>query len=133
MALLPPERPGVYVISEQSWTNAPGLEARVRYVGKASNLRYSLGQAVAVLLGFGPSGALRYFHGRSRRLFGDDPPNGYGSSIAKSKQLYIGWHPLTGGECIDCEEAKLFQKFHPTGILSFAKIPRCSRPKHPTN
>jgi hypothetical protein len=104
MALIPPETKGVYVISDERWTQAPGPEALVRYVGKAGNLRYRL----TVLLGFGPSqlGKLRYFHSRSRRLFADNPPAGYGSSIVKTRNLFIGWRPLDGDECIDCVEAR---------------------------
>lgn len=123
----PPECQGIYVISERKWTDEPRLEADVRYVGKAGNLRWRLGQAVAVLLGFGPSGALRYFHGRARRIFRDI----CGSDIKKSATLFIGWRELTSGECVDCEEAKLFRKFYDTGKLSHAKMPKCSRPNHP--
>ena len=131
--MLPPESPGVYVISEQKWTGAPSEDARVRYVGKASNLRFRLGQSIAVLLGFGPptAGPNRYFHGRSRRLFDDRKPSGYDSNITATRKLFIGWHVLTDGECIDCIERQVFEEFEKTGLLSFARKPRCSRPRHP--
>ncbi|MGD0074692.1 MAG: hypothetical protein ABSD31_10170 [Candidatus Binataceae bacterium] len=119
----PPESQGVYVISETKWVKEPTNKDHVIYVGKAGTLRWRLGEIVAVLLGFGPSGELRYLHGRARRIFHSNCH----SDIAESAKLFLGWLEITSRECIDCEEAKLFDKFYPTGELNFAKKPKCSQ------
>jgi hypothetical protein len=124
--LRPPESQGLYVVSKGKWTDEPTKEAHVIYVGQAGILRRRVGELVAALLGFAPSGELRYLHGKGRRIFNElCHANG-----AESAKLYVGWTSVAGDECLDYEEGRLFRAFYESGQLLFKKVPDCKSRKH---
>ena len=48
----PPERAGVYVVSEKPWRDVPTEADKILYVGQAAYLRYQIQAAAFDLLGF---------------------------------------------------------------------------------
>jgi hypothetical protein len=61
----PPEKAGVYVVSDKPWEEVPATADGVLYVGQATYLRYQIGRLLCDLLGFtgdNPSGEEAYQH-----------------------------------------------------------------------
>ena len=61
----PPERTGIYVVSEEPWDDLPTEASRILYAGQAAYLRYQIGRLTCDLLGFtgdDPSAEEAYEH-----------------------------------------------------------------------
>jgi len=102
----PPEKAGVYVISEKPWEEVPATADGVLYVGQAAYLRYQIGRLLCDLLGFtgdNPSAEEAYQHKGGHSLWSHyclprqiEPAN-----------LYMGW--CSECLCIACAETKLLE------------------------
>ena len=106
----PPEAPGIYIVTENSWTGTPDVNSGVLYIGQTRYLRDRVGRLVAEILGFttetsGYSGS--YYHSGGPCLWTDYCLK----RNAEPLTLHVGW--LLGCKCLNCEESELIKKFHP--------------------
>lgn len=102
----PPERAGVYVISEKPWRDVPTEADQILYVGQAAYLRYQIGRLLCDLLGFtgdNPSSEEAYQHKGGHSLWSHYclPHK------IEPARLYLGWSSEC--LCIACAESKLLE------------------------
>lgn len=102
----PPEGPGVYIVSENSWRDLPTPDDNILYVGPAAHLRYHIGRLVCDLLGFtgdSPSPEEAYQHKGGHSLW-----SRYCLPFKiEPGRLYLAW--CSECLCVACAETKLLQ------------------------
>ena len=99
----PPEKAGVYVLSEKAWRDLPKKADGVIYVGQAAYLRYQIGRLLVDLLGFTGDSEEAYQHKGGHTLW---------SHYCLPRQiepadLYLGW--CSDCLCLACAETKLLE------------------------
>ncbi len=102
----PPERAGVYVVSEKPWRDVPTEADKILYVGQAAYLRYQIGRLLGDLLGFtgdNPSSEEAYQHKGGHSVWAHYC---LPRQIEPAK-LYLGW--CSECVCVACAEAKLLE------------------------
>jgi hypothetical protein len=103
-AQLPPEQPGVYVVTEQTWRNEPTSAAGPVYVGESSLLRGRIGDLISSACGF---------HGTlAGRHSGGITISNLGYNLF---ELYLAWLPMSGAsaESRTLEEDELIAALRP--------------------
>ncbi len=118
----PPERDGVYVISERSWEAEPTIECNPLYVGsntgKSERFRTRIGDLIADMFGF--YGAATTHHSGGQTL------NRYcGEKHLSPRVLYIGW--VEKCTCSRCVENDLYDCLKPE--LNKKRPARCKKHK----
>lgn len=101
-----PDAPGVYVVSERTWSGVPDRTGNLLYAGQAPYLRYRIGQLLCDLLGFtsdDPADGEAYEHRGGHLLWhrycvarGVEPMN-----------LYFAW--CAPCKCMDCALNRLLE------------------------
>lgn len=99
----PPEKAGVYVISERAWRGLPTKANAILYVGQAAYLRYRIGRLLCDLLGFTGDSEEAYQHRGGHTLW---------SNYCLPRQiepadLYLAW--CAECVCLACAESKLLE------------------------
>jgi hypothetical protein len=107
---LPPEIPGLYVVTEQTWTAQPSRSAGALYVGKSGVLRARIGEFVSSACGF---------HGTyAGRHSGGITVNEKYVRLAKHNPLdvWIACLPMQGAlpDQVAKAESELIGKLHPS-------------------
>ena len=102
--LRPPDAPGLYVLTERSWSRTPTGEANILYVGQARYLRYRIGQFLSELIGFtsdDPADKEAYQHRGGHQLW-------HRFCVRREIEpadLYLAWR--AEADCLDCAQAQL--------------------------
>lgn len=111
---LPPESPGLYVITERAWTDHPAQTDNVLYVGKSVSLRSRIGDFISSLCGFHGIHAGRHSGGISmneKYVRQGDEHN--------PLDIWIAWLPMQGalkGQLTQAE-AERIQEFCPRYVI----------------
>jgi hypothetical protein len=120
----PPEAPGVYIVSRDSWSGRPTASCQALYVGanpkRPTYFRQRVGFLVMAMLGF--SGDAGWRHDGGQRCW-----EWCCEKRIRPTDLYLGW--VVGMECVGCVEARLHMLLAPE--LSRKAPTRCS--KHPVS
>ena len=117
----PPESDEVYVVSEKSWRDRPGIECVPLYVGsntgKSPRFRTRIGDLMADMFGF--FGQQRGHHSGGQTLYKYCVTKGL-----NPKHLYIAWS--RNCLCVRCEETRLYHLFR-SSLLNKKEPPGCNK------
>ena len=121
----PPDRAGVYLVSQDGWHGSPTLDIGPLYVGattsQSARFRTRIGDLIADLFGFFDdndkghhSGAIKLWYWCNEKRI-------------EPFDLYLAW---AHADCIRCAELALFHRFPKRktdgiGLLNMKRPPRC--------
>jgi len=108
----PPERKGVYIITQMKWKNFPTKKCKPLYVGSGGNLLKRIGDTIIDALGFighSSGGQSIYNYCKKKNI---NPQN-----------LYIAW--TINCHCHQCDELRIFEDLKP--LLNKIKPAKCSQ------